>query len=585
MRQIQPGRRISRALASAFLAFSALTLPASAQAPSGGQTLSVVLKPAAADAQGDVPFVDVTETVNVGPAAAGAPLLRLPLVTSNVKTVADNLIDLQARDADGVLPLTWADDAKPATDTAYRRWSAGRPVHGALTLDYRAPITNAPNPRGAAPPLELRTEDGGFSGVSGAFLILPDGDTPYRLNLHWDFSAASAGGTGVSNLGVGDARSLQNLKSKDLESVYFMGGHIHTYPSSSTRAGFFSAWQGQPPFDTAAAMQWTQSLYRFYLKFFKVSDDKPFSVFLRRNPINAGGGVEIRQSFVGTFDDKVKVEDLKFTLAHEMVHTFVGSLDSSELSSSWFSEGLAVYYERVLPLRAGQITPQAFLRDLNSTAGRYYTDALNSTPNAEIDARFWADTRVRVLPYDRGSLYFAALDQKVRAHSNGRRSLDDLMLSMLERRRHGLPMNENAWVETLTAELGPEGKSDFDAMLAGRLVVPPSDSFGPCFARTTAPLRRYELGFVTDVLIEPHRIVRGLKPDSAAAAAGLRDGDEIVKPVPQDLIQSDQTALMHLQVRRDGKVFDITYLPRGETVQAYQWAPTGRCSPSDGGAR
>ena len=114
-------------------------------------------------------------------------------------------------------------------------------------------------------------------------------------------------------------------------------------------------------------------------------------------------------------------------------------------------------------------------------------------------------------------------------------------------------------------------------MMAGRLVVPPSDSFGPCFARTTAPLRRYVLGFDSAVLIEPRRIVRGLQPESAAAAAGLRDGDEIVKPIPQDAIQADQTALLHLQIRRSGELLDVAYLPRGETVHAYQWERSGGC--------
>ncbi len=559
---------VSVALPGAGLAADAPTEPA----------LTILLRPAAPDAQGVVGFVDVSETLAIAPAGPGAPFLRMPLVTSNVQTVAKDIGDLVVSDAQGPLALTISDDPAGG-ETVYRRWSASRPVVGPVTLRYRAPITNALNPRGAAPPLELRSEDGGFSGVAGAFLILPDAETPYRLAVRWDFTAMPGGGTGVSNLGAGDARSAQSLKPTALEATYFMGGHIHTFPDAPAKNGFFSAWQGQPPFDTAAAMGWTQSLYGYDLKFFRAGDGMPYSVFLRRNLINAGGGVEIGQSFVGTFDGKTQVDDLKFTLAHEMVHTFVGSLDEAELSSSWFSEGLAVYYERVLPLRAGQITADAFLHDLNTTAGRYYTDALNNTPNAQIGARFWADTRVRVLPYDRGSLYFAALDEKVRRLSHGRRSLDDLVLAMLERRKQGLPVTRAAWVGVVTAEIGAQGKADLDAMLAGDLIVPPSDSFGPCFTRTTAPLRRYDLGFTPDVLIEPKRIVRGLEPGSAAAQAGLRDGDEITRPVPQDLIQSDQTARLNLHVRRDGALLDISYLPRGEAVSAYQWVKTADCKP------
>jgi hypothetical protein len=38
-----------------------------------------------------------------------------------------------------------------------------------------------------------------------------------------------------------------------------------------------------------------------------------------------------------------------------------------------------------------------------------------------------------------------------------------------------------------------------------------------------------------------------------------------------DSVQGDQKRLLTLKVTRDGKTFPITYLPRGETVDAYQW--------------
>ena len=101
--------------------------------------------------------------------------------------------------------------------------------------------------------------------------------------------------------------------------------------------------------------------------------------------------------------------------------------------------------------------------------------------------------------------------------------------------------------------------------------VPASDAFGPCFERTTRPMRRYELGFDTAVLAEPTRIIRGLEPGTAAAEAGLQNGDEIVRPVPQDALQGDQDALLTLDIRRGEETFTVTYSPRGETVDAYQW--------------
>ena len=143
----------------------------------------------------------VSETLSVVSVNTGSPLLRLPLVVSNVQTAAAALTDLTARDAAGPLLLKASDEPRGA-QSIYRCWSANRPVHGPITLSYRVPITNLPNPLGAAPPLELRSEGRGFSGVSGVFLLLPDSAALYQFTLRWDLSAIPSG-IGVSTLGVG----------------------------------------------------------------------------------------------------------------------------------------------------------------------------------------------------------------------------------------------------------------------------------------------------------------------------------------------------------------------------------------------
>jgi hypothetical protein len=552
-------------------------------APDAGSLplLAVTFKPAAPDAKGNVNYIDVTVAADVGKVDANQPLLYLPLTSSNVQSIASDVIDLVVADTKGAIPLKVRDDPENA-QSSYRRWLTTRPVEGRITVHYRAPITNALNPRGAAPPLELRTEDGAFSGAASTFLILPQMKTAYRTDIHWDLSAMPAGAVGMSTYGVGDIHLDSTASAELLAQGYFFGGKIHRYPSRPAANGFFSAWQGTPPFDAEALMHWTEQLYDYYFDYFKPGKAWPYAVLLRRNLINAGGGVEVGGSFIGTFGADTKAEPLKLTLAHEMVHTFIGALDGGdELAGSWFSEGIAVYYERLLPLRSGQITPNDFLQDLNTTAGRYYTDALIHAPNSDIPLKFWADTRIRVLPYDRGSLYFAVVDSQVRKASGGKRSLDDLVFAMIERRNHRLPMDQATWLQILTQELGPAGQTGLQAMLNGEVMLPDSDAFGPCFARTTKPLRRYELGFDSRVLMEPSRIVRGLVSGSAAERAGLRNGDQIVKPVPQDGIQANQTEILHLEIKRDGKVFSLSYLPRGETVQAYQWERVAGVPDSD----
>ncbi len=541
-----------------------------------GPSFSVSVKPAATADGAAIDRVGVDLSIEGMARSKSGPLLRMPLVISNVVTAAQDITGLAASDSKGPLRLTARTVGEEGDEE--RQWFADRPVEGTVRVHYQVPASAPPAPRGPAPPLELTSEGGGFSAAGGVFLLLPPGDQPYRIAVDWDLSALRAGATGVSSFGPGKVSSASPRPLATLADSYFMAGAIGRFPESGTADGFFSAWQGNPPFDVRPLMAWASRLRTDYIRFFSDRSPEPYGVFIRRNLVNPGGGVALNHSFVTTYGEKTgsDPDDLKLTLAHEMFHTFAPSIGNpAGLESSWFGEGLATYYQRELPFRFGMIGPAAFLEDLNYTAGRYYTDALGNAPNSEIPKRFWEDTRIRTLPYDRGALYFAMVDAAVRKASAGKRSLDDLVLAMRAREQSGRTLSNSDWEELVGQELGSAGIAEFRAMLAGAAPLPPSDAFGPCFRRVSKPLRRYQLGFDPKVLVEPRRIVRGIIPGSAAQKAGLRNGDEILKPVGQDHIQGDQTGVLTLQVRRGGKEMEIRYLPRGETVSAWQWERAG----------
>ena len=213
-----------------------------------------------------------------------------------------------------------------------------------------------------------------------------------------------------------------------------MAGPMHRSPTLVKPGGFSAAWLGDPPFDPRPLMAWAERLHTWMSGFWGDTALPPYRVILRYNPINAGGGAALTNSFLLTYGESAKdPEGLKGTLAHEMTHTWT----SAGGVGQWYGEGNAVHYQALLPLRAGLITPDAYLKDINATARRYYTNALNGTPDGEIAARFWEDTRIRTLPYDRGALYFAVLDGKIRRASGGKRSLDDLIRVMVKARKAG----------------------------------------------------------------------------------------------------------------------------------------------------
>jgi hypothetical protein len=137
------------------------------------------------------------------------------------------------------------------------------------------------------------------------------------------------------------------------------------------------------------------------------------------------------------------------------------------------------------------------------------------------------------------------------------------------------------WPQLLVRELGPPGTALHEAMLAGEVIVPESDDFGPCFKRTTKKVRRFELGFEPASLVGDVKTIRGLRAGGEAAKAGLRDGDVVTYAVAMDKIQGEQDTKLTLNVTRDGRRFPITYLPRGERVQVWQWQRVPGVADSD----
>jgi predicted metalloprotease with PDZ domain len=550
--------------------------------PPGMPELSITMAPGGMK-DGNPTWVDVKLRISGVEWKQGEPFLRVPVKFAGVPSVPYSEGDLNATDENGPIPLRQTVDEPDEGGFLYfRRWSPQRNTTGVVNLEYRAEIELYIPELGAGPPFDLRAQGGGISGATNTFLVHPDSEAIFMTRIAWDLSALAPGSIGVTSLGDGDTASPGPMDR--LIATFVMAGPIGRYPEQADESNFTGYWIGEPKFDAKAVLAWSEKAYRAIVDFFDDDDPPNYRVLMRGNPYPGGGGAALISSFLVSYPDtKTDGDDLRETIAHETVHNWVSGIGGPPGSSSWYSEGMTVTYTRRLLLRSGLFTPEEFLESVNNTATSYYTNALNNTPNDEIAAGFWRDTRIRSLPYTRGSLYFASVDTAIREKSGGKRSLDDLLRAFVARQQGGEAVTGDTWRELVTAELGEAGAQALDAMLAGELIVPPSDAFGPCFQREEAQLRSFDLGFDRKSLYADPRIVGGLEAGSAAAQAGLRDGDIILHPVPLEEAQADPEKTLDLQVRRGQDEITIEYLPRGEAVQGWQWVrvpdvPDARCA-------
>src|SRR5258708_803985 len=124
--------------------------------------------------------------------------------------------------------------------------------------------------------------------------------------------------------------------------------------------------------------------------------------------------------------------DMKFVLAHEMFHSWnSGQLCEIPADKPPFSliEGFTDYYARALLRRAGLITLNEYIQDINSSYIQYRTSPVLSAKDQLVRDQFYVDADLQKLAYQRGSILAAPWDSRIRQQNQGKQSLDDAMLA------------------------------------------------------------------------------------------------------------------------------------------------------------
>lgn len=550
------------------------TSPASAQGAeqAGLPDMTVTITPNGLATQA---YVDVTVEIEGQDFTAGEAFLTSPAIFAGVLGAPygeGDVAPVEASDENGPITLSRDDNEPDPNNFIYfRRWLADRDTSGPIRVQYRAPIELVPPTLGAGPPFDLRLNQNVVTGAGVTFLVVPDTQQPFDITIDWDLGNMPDNSIGVSSFGRGQT-DLQGPAGQ-LTTAYYMAGPVGRYPTDGEDHAFSAYWIGDPPFDPEETMPWSEEVYEAQLDFFGIENPEPYTFMSRPNPYPGGGGAGLTNSFMLSYpEDTADLEDIAITIIHEMSHKWIGGVSGPPGGNAWFTEGMNVFYTRRVPIKYGLLSPEAFIEDVNNHARRYYTNAINDLPNDQIPYLFWRDTRVRTLPYDRGSMYFAGEDARIRDASNGERSMDDIFFQIDAIREAGEPFTPEVWEDLIAAELGDDARTRFQDMMAGALQIPPSNAFGPCFEREETPSRVFQLGFDASTLSTQDRIVTGLVEGSTAQAAGLRNGDRILEPVALEAVQSDPTRTLTLSVGREDETFTLEYLPRGEDVIVYTWA-------------
>jgi hypothetical protein len=546
--------------------------PAAFAAPPAPPPLKVVLTPGA-DA-GAIDRLDVEMRIAAPGLEAGGRLLRMPVNIVSTPTAAYDSGSIVARDDKGALELTQVEETPTPTGT-YRHWIVDRPTAGDVIVRYGTSPRRVNSETRNGPLFDLRAQAGGLLGAGVYFFALPADDRKYDISVHWDLSRAPAGTRGISSAGEGDTQVV--APAETLAFSFYAVGPVKSEPADG-KGDFGLYWLAKPPFDIDRLASGIHRLYDFMSRFFG-DQGTPYRVFIRGNPYPAGGGTSLNHSFMFGFgsDGTTIADGPQMLIAHEMAHTWP-TLDGGEHSATaWYTEGTAEYYSALLSERSGAIDLERFLSVINDHAAGYYTNPYIALTDSEAGALFWKDSNAQRVPYGRGFMYLASLNAKMRSKYAGERSLDDLVLEVLDRQRKGEAFGLEQWVDLVVRELGPQARQDYYDMVAGKMIVPPANAFGPCFAIVEGQERPFVLGF-DDMRLG---VVRNLVAGSPAAQAGVREGDSIIALTPLGEVRDNPAKMMELTIRRDGRDVKISYLPRGAAVPAWHWVRDSRVPDSE----
>ena len=444
-------------------------------------------------AEGDVSSIEMRGELTGTIASADRFSLQAPITYASVRNIADRIDSLSVRDARGPLELTVENDpVNPGGFPFYRHWRANRTVVAPVVFAYRMrPFSGTP---ATGPQFDLYAHGGGISTGGMALFAVPEGLGTVNTHLRWDLSQLGRGSIAASTYGEGDVDLTGPVDQ--IIQAYYMVGPLGRYGPSG-KAGFHAHWLGQPEFDAAKEVAWAQRAYDNLRRFHRDTATSSYNVFIRAIPGNSPtmGGTALQNSFMvavraGMLD--TSKTSPRNTIAHEMGHMWVGGLTGGGVGgTTWFNEGLNVFYTRLLLLRAGLSSVDEYARDIAASARAYYSSPFRNT-SADSLGKLGFSVGVGAgsaqnVPYARGSLYFADVDAKIRAASGGKRKLDDVILALFAERRRGVQLSPAMLVDALVKEIGPSARDEFEAVIIrGETIEPVSNAFGPCFERRPA---------------------------------------------------------------------------------------------------
>lgn len=460
------------------------------------RTLEIRLAPIRNESA-NVVAVGVTMRFSVPPVDFGSAdpiLLHLDPHVAGAAT-GDRIEDLEARDSEGSLGLrrlTEADSGKPVR----AEWKAERRARGPVTVSYRVLLLAEDAARD-----EVITTAGGVLGIGRALFLMPATTEAHTIRAVWDLQTLDPGADGTSSFGMGETE-VEGPPSI-LENAIWMAGLLEELtirsPATNGNEGgqFRMISLGKGALDVTEVGSWTN---RAWLAVRNVATKtNQFELFVR--PIDKRGLrfdlAVFEHSAIAATENEVKFAwPEKLRLTESLVRAARGS---NVMNQRWFDNGFGTYLALDALRKRGLAAPADIGTELAKRSERYFASPWLRTPlGGVMDQK---DELAGQHIEDRGLLFAAELDAKIRARSAGKKSLVDFMRLLEPAVPLAAETTDNpkatgisaaAFAQALEKELGAEAVNRYRTLVetAAAIADLPDDAFGPCFKKAKKKIQR-----------------------------------------------------------------------------------------------
>jgi predicted metalloprotease with PDZ domain len=372
----------------------------------------------------------------------------------------------------------------------------------------------------------------------------------------------------ASNLEHAPKRGLSLVDA--LESVS-VGGDFRVLSAGALRVAVRGAWS----FADGDFIKRLEPIIAAHHKFWG-DPPEPFLVTVLPLESPAGrmslGGTALRSAFAFMATDNVEDMQLTRILAHEHLHSWIprrlGTMpQQNDAVDYWFSEGFTDFYTDRILVRDGLWPVEDGAKAFNDVLWNYAFSPVRNATNARVAEAFWRERAMGDMPYQRGFVFAALADDRVRRATRGERDLDDIVLAM---KRAADAVNEGTMAPPVRdlfvgamRSFGVDVAADIARYIEkGETILLPGDVWAPCGAVVTSEVPEFARGFDGSRTIANGNAVTGVDSAGPAFAAGLRDGMRILR---LDLSEGgDARVRLAYTVFADGETREISYLPAGK---------------------